>query len=878
MSDTRRPRRSRRRRPAAAFDHLEPRRLLATLTVSNTDDDGPGSLREALEQANTSPGADEIRFDISGEGPHAITPTLPLPALDGPVILDGYTQPGARPNASEDGFDADIRIILDGGAISWGGGLLLGGSGSVVRGLAFHGFSGEAITVSGAENRIEGNIVGARVAPETEGNGYGIRIAGGDRNIIGGTTPEARNLISGNEGHGISIQYVMIGRFFFDDAEMNVVQGNLIGTDASGSGPLGNGGPGIQAYALGMGGNAIGGAEPGAANVIAFNGNAGVQGRALVSRNAIFENEWQGISHTYDPGPSQITDPVWEMSYPLLTEAEAVPEGFRVQGILLAEANLTFQLEFFADAGDPSGFGEGRMFLGTAEVSSNAEGHAIFNVVVPTAPPPGMVVTATASHPRFGTSEFSPNPAALATFANLVVTASVDAAEVQSGDEVTFAATVRNNGPGPATGTKVIVPLPNFRYSNLPADPAVVVSTSTTQGTVAIDGTNLIFDVGTLELEAEVSATVTVRVPPPSEESWYGPQWFEATFRAESDVFDLFRNDEATASVMVDPAELEREITVSPDQPRVGESVTIEYNVTNRGPAIARSVVVSSNLSYVMGIGLSSITTDRGTVQPDGSIELGDLPVGASATVTAIVRAEQPGPFEIHFWVRSPNIDLVDSTSVARFTVARDAGAAFITMSLPDLPRRAPRRVALAIGTDLEPARAADPGNYRLELVHPNGRARTVPLRSVSYDPNTWTVTLETHRPIPPGRTLRVTVRSGGLTTPDGAPIDGDGDFVPGGDFVGLISAGRTLHAREADGDRVALAMSHGLLELQRRPNGDALALRLVTVARRATLMGRVHRAVGGDGLATLPQLTFSGPAEVVHDRLPASFLRPLLG
>src|SRR5690606_16342438 len=119
MSNKPRVRQSRRRRPAVTFDQLEPRRLLATFTVLNTNDTGPGSLREAIELANATPGADEIAFAIPGDGPHTIAPAEPLPMIAEPVLIDGYTQPGSRPNESSTGFDADIRVIIDGDSLGW---------------------------------------------------------------------------------------------------------------------------------------------------------------------------------------------------------------------------------------------------------------------------------------------------------------------------------------------------------------------------------------------------------------------------------------------------------------------------------------------------------------------------------------------------------------------------------------------------------------------------------------------------------------------------------------------------------------------------------------------------------------------------------------
>src|SRR5574338_1444983 len=86
----------------------------ATFTVINTNDSGPGSLRQAILDANANAGLDTIEFDIPGAGVHTIAPATPLDAITDPVVIDGYTQPGASQNTDANAFNGTLLIELDG--------------------------------------------------------------------------------------------------------------------------------------------------------------------------------------------------------------------------------------------------------------------------------------------------------------------------------------------------------------------------------------------------------------------------------------------------------------------------------------------------------------------------------------------------------------------------------------------------------------------------------------------------------------------------------------------------------------------------------------------------------------------------------------------
>src|SRR5205085_1151647 len=106
---------------------------------------GAGSLRQAMLDANAEPGTETICFNISGSGVHTIRPASQLPTITAPVVIDGYTQPGATVNTLAAGDNAVILIELDGSLFSGAPsakGLQITASapGCTIRGLAINRF------------------------------------------------------------------------------------------------------------------------------------------------------------------------------------------------------------------------------------------------------------------------------------------------------------------------------------------------------------------------------------------------------------------------------------------------------------------------------------------------------------------------------------------------------------------------------------------------------------------------------------------------------------------------------------------------------------------------------------------------------------------
>src|SRR5215471_8180988 len=84
----------------------------AIFVVTNVNDSGAGSLRQAILSANASAGvADTITFNIPGTGPFTITPLTALPTVTDPLVIDGYTQPGASANTLTNGDDVVLKIM-----------------------------------------------------------------------------------------------------------------------------------------------------------------------------------------------------------------------------------------------------------------------------------------------------------------------------------------------------------------------------------------------------------------------------------------------------------------------------------------------------------------------------------------------------------------------------------------------------------------------------------------------------------------------------------------------------------------------------------------------------------------------------------------------
>ena len=202
---------------------------------------GKSSLRAAIEESNAKSGTYTINFNIAGTGLKTITPNSPLPNINYSVTIDGYSQAGASPNTLVNGDNAVLLIELNGTNAGSTAGFNLYGSPITVKGLVINRFAGSGIFSASHDNTFQGNFIGTNASGTAAlGNtGNGIDLNGSfaisTNNLFGGTTPAARNVISGNGGFGLWIYSLNPG-----NGANNLVQGNFIGTNAAGTAALGN--------------------------------------------------------------------------------------------------------------------------------------------------------------------------------------------------------------------------------------------------------------------------------------------------------------------------------------------------------------------------------------------------------------------------------------------------------------------------------------------------------------------------------------------------------------------------------------------------------------------------------------------------------------
>lgn len=330
--------------------------------------------------------------------------------------------------------------------------------------ISGNGGAGVLITGEGSTfNKVSGNFIGTTASGTSAlGNaGAGVRISDAFSNDIGGGLGGEGNVISSNN----------IGVEIIGDSEGNLVQGNFIGTDVNGTANLGNATFGVRIAASS---NQIGepleqpvrpassrvhplGLPPGtAANIIAFNGDDGVAVISGVSNvilgNSIFSNSVLGIdlgndgvtpndAGDSDSGPNEL------QNFPVLTSATTVSDELTITGSLNSQVGREYRLDFYANPScDQSGFGEGRLFLGTRTVFTSTSGGASFTRMFGANVAPGSSITATATDELGNTSEFSQcvTVTGMGPQTDVAINKTASPSPVATGSDLTYTITVSN--------------------------------------------------------------------------------------------------------------------------------------------------------------------------------------------------------------------------------------------------------------------------------------------------------------------------------------------------------------------------------------------------------------------------------------------------
>jgi parallel beta-helix repeat protein len=207
----------------------------ATFTVTNTNDAGSGSLRQAILNANASSLADTIAFNIPGTGLKVIKPLTPLPTIGTMTTIDGYTQPGTATNTAAVGSNAVLRILLDGSLSNPSTtGLALTGPKSTVRGIVFVNWGASSVSLQAIKSRVEGCFVGVTPTglPLPSFNGINLH-ATSSGSLVGGADPARRNVIVADN------VAVFVGTDGINTNSGSVIQGNVIGLGPNASFSLG---------------------------------------------------------------------------------------------------------------------------------------------------------------------------------------------------------------------------------------------------------------------------------------------------------------------------------------------------------------------------------------------------------------------------------------------------------------------------------------------------------------------------------------------------------------------------------------------------------------------------------------------------------------
>jgi parallel beta-helix repeat protein len=264
--------------------------------------------------------------------------------------------------------------------------------------------TGISVLSDGSGAAIEGNFIGTDPSgTQAQANSSaGVNVFGGGANTIGGREAAAHNLISGNF-HGLTIS----------TNTGNTIQGNLIGTNKDGTNTPNNLGNAVEGVGIASSDNIVGSAAGDNdldSNLIAFNGDEGVlisggTGNRILNNRIhsngklgidLMKNNVSGVTKNDGRAKDRDTGANNLQNFPVISSAITKGTTTTIKGTLRSAPRKTFIIQFFSSPQkDPSGFGEGKEFMGERRVTTNREGSGSFTFT--TGDIRGAFVTATAT-------------------------------------------------------------------------------------------------------------------------------------------------------------------------------------------------------------------------------------------------------------------------------------------------------------------------------------------------------------------------------------------------------------------------------------------------------------------------------------------------
>ena len=436
--------------------------------VTNTNNSGPGSLRQAILDISSNAIGGHIEFAITtpATGPWKIAPTNALPVLGANTFIDGYTESGSHPNTKTNGTDAVILIELSGENIPGQPVLQSGLSGVTIRGLCVNRATNVDYAIRldnccglpSACGTSSDSVEGCFIGTDTSGSialpntAAGVHFGCVNNARLGGPDPSQRNLISGNLGAGVEVLNQLSGV---------LIQNNLIGTDRTGTNALPNGTHGISfpfgpvsgvtiadnvisansQYGVSLNGttgavlvrNKIGLGSDGVASL--GNGVGGVivngagnlnnivgSGTNTADANTVADNNGFGVEVASGSASSVLGNSIFRnanravhlesgansnQAAPVLTSATAGVGSLTVNGTLTSLSNRAYRIEFFHNPDfNPSNQPQAWNFLGFTNVTTAANSNASFSITFQQSLSGGFL-TATATDTNGSTSGIS---------------------------------------------------------------------------------------------------------------------------------------------------------------------------------------------------------------------------------------------------------------------------------------------------------------------------------------------------------------------------------------------------------------------------------------------------------------------------------------